>query len=192
MNVDSPARAALQSYLALLEAHPIKTKALTALSFNALSEFLASAVVSLKNPSEKSIWTKKIPQMALYGFFVSGPLSHYLVEGLQRAFRNRRGALWNALQIVAANTIVSPIQILVFLTFMAIFSGARSASAVSRAVKRSFWPVIRNTWMTSPFLLAFSQQYVPRVAWTPFFVFFTFLLSTYNNIIVKLRQPKSE
>lgn len=178
----------LQNYLVALNLHPVRTKAYTSASLNALGELCASIIAGDKDPNTGTYLSPRIIKMALYGFFVSGPLSHYLMDLLQRAFKGRTSTSAKLLQIVASNLLVSPILNTAFLVFMAIFAGARNAKQVYASWKLTFMPVMRSSWCTSPFLLAFAQKYVPKMAWTPFFSLFAFFLSTYNNVQVKKRR----
>lgn len=52
----------------------------------------------------------KALKMALYGFFVSAPLSHVLVGALQRAFAGKTGLSARIGQILASNLLVAPVQ----------------------------------------------------------------------------------
>lgn len=56
--------------------------------------------------------TPKAFKMALYGFFVSAPLSHYLVGALQRQFAGKTSMGAKIGQVLASNLIVAPIQTL--------------------------------------------------------------------------------
>ena len=49
-------------------------------------------------------------KVALYGIFISAPLSHALVGQMQKAFSGRTGRAARLGQIFASNLIVSPIQ----------------------------------------------------------------------------------
>lgn len=48
--------------------------------------------------------------MALYGFFVSAPLGHFLVGLLQKAFVGKVGLRYRLGQLLASNLLVAPIQ----------------------------------------------------------------------------------
>lgn len=48
--------------------------------------------------------------MALYGFFVSAPLGHFLVGLLQKAFAGKVGLKYRLAQLLASNLLVAPIQ----------------------------------------------------------------------------------
>lgn len=60
-------------------------------------------------------------KMALYGFLVSAPLSHYLVGALQKAFKGRTTPRDRILQILASNLLISPIQISGLVDFVTLF-----------------------------------------------------------------------
>ncbi|VVT50344.1 uncharacterized protein SAPINGB_P002716 [Magnusiomyces paraingens] len=178
----------LQQYLIELQTNPIRTKAITSATLNALSEILASYVAGEKDPKTGSYISARVPKMALYGFFVSAPLSHYLVNALQRAFKGKTGGAWKIAQIVASQLLVTPIQNSVFLIFMSVFAGARSLSQVYASWKQAFLTVQKSSWISSPLVMAFAQKFIPEHAWVPFFSLFAFFLVTYNNIIVKKKR----
>lgn len=49
-------------------------------------------------------------KMAIYGFCVSAPLSHFLVGQLQKAFAGKTGLKAKLTQLIANNLLVAPIQ----------------------------------------------------------------------------------
>lgn len=165
-----------------------RTKAITSASLNAISEIVASYVAGEKDPKTNSYISKRVPLMALYGLFVSAPLSHFLVLALQKAFVGKTSPLWKLLQIVVSNLVVTPIQNSVFLAFMSIFAGARTPEQVYASWKAAIMVVQRSSWITSPIVLAIAQNFVPEYGWVPFFSVFAFFLVTYNNIQVKTKR----
>jgi hypothetical protein len=52
----------------------------------------------------------KAIKMALYGFFVSAPMSHFLVGILQKAFAGKSGLKARLGQLLASNLLISPIN----------------------------------------------------------------------------------
>ncbi|KAF5099919.1 hypothetical protein D0Z03_000922 [Geotrichum reessii] len=181
----------LQAYLAQLQSNPIRTKSLTSATLNALSEVIASVAAGEKDPKTNSYISSRVPLMSLYGFFISAPLSHYLVLALQRAFKGRTSTASKLLQILASNLLVTPIQNTVFLITMSILAGARTTSQVYSSWKAAFLVVQKSSWLTSPLVLAFAQKFVPESAWVPFFSVFAFFLVTYNNIQVKKKRQQA-
>ena len=53
----------------------------------------------------------KALKMALYGFFISAPLGHFLVGLLQKVFAGRTDVKAKVGQILASNLLVAPIQV---------------------------------------------------------------------------------
>lgn len=54
----------------------------------------------------------KAIKMALYGFFVSAPMGHFLVGTLQKAFAGKTGLKARLGQLLASNLLISPINAL--------------------------------------------------------------------------------
>lgn len=48
--------------------------------------------------------------MAIYGAFVSAPMSHYLVGALQKVFAGKTSGRAKIAQILANNLLIAPIQ----------------------------------------------------------------------------------
>ena len=101
--------------------------------------------------------------MAIYGFLVSAPLSHVLVQYLQKAFAGKTSPGARIAQVVANNLLVAPIQTAgqlqlppsfihtgglcfdfpAYLASMAIINGATTLEEVIKTVKSGFFSVIR-------------------------------------------------
>ncbi|KAJ7630804.1 hypothetical protein FB45DRAFT_916601 [Roridomyces roridus] len=187
----------LASYLAELNSHPLRTKAITNATLCFLQEVLGSHIarVPAKRPSPnapilmqflaRSHVDSRAFKLALYGFFVSAPLGHVLVGALQKAFAGKTSTGAKIAQILASNLLVAPIQTAAYLASMAIISGAKSFEEIINTVKAGFMAVIRIQWITSPLALTFAQKFVPVPLWTPFFNLVQFVLGTYFNARVK-------
>ncbi|KAJ8083840.1 hypothetical protein AAF712_000757 [Marasmius tenuissimus] len=194
----------LVKYLEQLAQHPLRTKAITTGILCFVQEVLASHIAQtpVKKPSKDASAAQHILararvdarafKMALYGFLVSAPLSHFLVGLLQKAFAGKTGTKARVGQILASNLCVAPIQASAYLASMAIISGARSFEEIRQTIKRGFFSVVRVTWVVSPMSMAFAQNYLPPHLWVPFFNAIQFVLGTYFNTRVKKlkRQQK--
>ncbi|KAJ7357227.1 hypothetical protein DFH08DRAFT_851374 [Mycena albidolilacea] len=187
----------LASYLQQLAVHPLRTKAITTASLCFLQEVLGSNIAKMpvKRPARdapvlvhllaRSHVDMRAVKMAIYGFLVSAPISHFLVGLLQKAFAGKTGTGAKIGQIVASNLLVAPIQTTAYLASMAVISGAKSVDEVLRTIKAGFFSVIRITWITSPIALTVAQRFVPIELWVPFFNAVQFVLGTYFNARVK-------
>ncbi|KAJ6574976.1 hypothetical protein B0H19DRAFT_1126616 [Mycena capillaripes] len=187
----------LISYLQQLALHPLRTKAITTATLCFLQEVLGSNIAHMpvKRPAPdapallhilaRSHVDLRAVKMAIYGFLVSAPVSHFLVGLLQKAFAGKTGTGAKVAQIVASNLLVAPIQTTAYLASMAIISGAKSVDEVVNTIKAGFFSVIRITWITSPIALTIAQRFVPVELWVPFFNAVQFVLGTYFNARVK-------
>ncbi|KAE9408237.1 hypothetical protein BT96DRAFT_849923 [Gymnopus androsaceus JB14] len=197
----------LAKYLASLATHPLRTKAITTALLCFLQEVLGSNLAGVpakrvpkdypflfKLLASSHIDTKAL-KMAIYGFLVSAPLSHFLVGALQKAFAGKTGTGARVLQILTSNLLISPIQASAYLASMAIISGAKSTTDVVKTIQAGFWSVIRVSWIVSPLSMTIAQNYLPLHLWVPFFNSVQFLLGTYFNFKVKklrLQKEKEE
>ncbi|KAI6047763.1 hypothetical protein EDC04DRAFT_2619822 [Pisolithus marmoratus] len=163
----------LAQYLLQLAIHPLRTKALTSATLSFLQEVIGSNVAGLPpSPTPRDAFPlskvlakyhldAKAVKMAIYGFFVSAPLGHYLVGLLQKAFAGKVAVKYRVAQLLASNLLVAPVQTTVFLASMALINGAKSLDEVIRTVKGGFWAVIRVTWIVSPLSMVFAQRFLP-------------------------------
>ncbi|PWN50797.1 hypothetical protein IE53DRAFT_368607 [Violaceomyces palustris] len=198
----------LVAYLSALAANPLRTKMITSGFFSALAEILAGKLAGvapatkvsekeaaqqqplrlLKAYAEAAGINERAAKMAFYGFFISAPMGHVLTGLLQKAFAGKTSTKDKILQIITSNLTVAVFANTVYLSCMAYINGARGVDRISKAVKASFWPVMRVTWLTSPVTIAFAQNYLPPEVWEPFFTFTRFILATYFNTVAKKRQ----
>ncbi|KAJ3513613.1 hypothetical protein NMY22_g14988 [Coprinellus aureogranulatus] len=186
----------LTRYLTQLALHPLRTKCLTTGTLSFLQEVIGSnlAGVPARPPKDASPLVRSLAaahidikalKMAIYGFLVSAPLSHFLVSQLQKAFAGKTSPSAKLGQILANNLIVAPIQTAAYLASMAIINGASSASEIKKTVKAGFFAVIRIQWVVSPISLLIAQKYIPVELWVPYFNAIQFTFGTYFNYRVK-------
>ncbi|KAF5311993.1 hypothetical protein D9619_003132 [Psilocybe cf. subviscida] len=191
-----PINPLLAKYLLQLAQHPLRTKAITTSALCFLQEVLGSnlsgtppRVSKNSSPLVRALngahIDAKAIKMALYGFLISAPMSHFLIGLLQKAFEGKTSTRDRIAQIVASNLLVSPIQTSVYLASMAVLNGAGSIEEVIKTVKAGFFSVIRISWVVSPLSLTIAQKFIPVELWVPFFNSIQFVLGTYFNIRVK-------
>ncbi|KAE8348876.1 hypothetical protein BDV28DRAFT_74885 [Aspergillus coremiiformis] len=183
----NPQNGYLAMYLRQLQRNPLRTKMLTSGVLSALQEYLASWIAddSTKNGL---YFSARVPKMLLYGMFISAPLGHFLVGILQKVFAGRTSLKAKVLQILASNLIVSPIQNVVYLSSMAVITGARTFHQVRATIRAGFMPVMKVSWITSPVALAFAQKFLPEHTWVPFFNIIGFIIGTYVNAHTKRKR----
>uniref|UniRef100_A0A0W0FGI5 Integral membrane protein n=1 Tax=Moniliophthora roreri TaxID=221103 RepID=A0A0W0FGI5_MONRR len=201
----------LVKYLAQLNAHPLRTKAITTAILCFLQEVVANHIArtSVKRVSKDGSIIEHLLararvdgrafKMALYGFLVSAPMGHFLVGSLQKAFAGKTGAKARVAQILAVSNVphfdgVGGLKRVraAYLTSMAIISGARSKDEIIKTIKSGFFSVVRITWVVSPLSMTIAQRYIPLHLWVPFFNAIQFVLGTYFNVRVKKLRKQQE
>jgi hypothetical protein len=91
-------------YLAQLAASPLHTKACTSGVLSGTQELCAQKLSGQKNID------KRIIQMFLYGLCISGPLSHFMYEIMNKIFAGKTGPKVKIGQLLFSNLIISPIM----------------------------------------------------------------------------------
>ncbi|KAM5530808.1 hypothetical protein V8D89_015549 [Ganoderma adspersum] len=194
----------LAAYLRNLAANPLRTKSITNSVLQFFQEILASHLAGVPPPRvakdapllvhllARAQISGKAFKMAAYGALVSAPLSHVLVNALQKAFAGQTGLKGRLGMLLASQLIVAPIQIFAYLSCMAVINGAKSVDEVAKTLHVGFGRVLRVTWMTSPVYTVFAQQFLPAEMWVPFFNFMQFLTGTYFNIKIKKMRLEAE
>ncbi|KAM0793702.1 hypothetical protein ACM66B_001127 [Microbotryomycetes sp. NB124-2] len=192
-----PINPLLAKYLQSLATRPVFTKSCTSGSLSLLSELIAGhlsgsppAPLSPKQktgfpPADVVLQNKKALMLGAYGFFISAPLSHTLLNILQKAFAGKTSARAKVLMILCSNIFISPIQQSVYIAAMAFINGADNLAAITKAWKMSFWPVMRLTWVISTLSMAVAQKTLPPELWVPWFSSVAFVAGTYVNVQAK-------
>jgi len=127
-------------------------------------------------------------KMAIYGFFVSAPLGHYINLLMLKTFAGRTSKTAKLGQLVAQNFVVAPIHTFVYLASMAVIGGAKTKDEVMTRVNRGFGKMLALTWLVNPTALLIAQKVVPLELWTMFFSLINFSIGTFFNTKVKQLQ----
>ncbi|KAJ1927822.1 hypothetical protein IWQ60_002587 [Tieghemiomyces parasiticus] len=134
----------------------------------------------------------KVVQMALYGFFLSGPLGHYLYETLGRFLAKRKGPIVPVLMLLISNLVFSPIQNAVYLMAMAFIAGKRKPAQLAAVVKDQLLRLQKVSWVLFPAVQLFANRFIPQPLWVPFFNLIGFVFGVYVNTQAKrtmLKKP---
>ncbi|KAI8080194.1 uncharacterized protein B0P05DRAFT_469429 [Gilbertella persicaria] len=184
MSSPSNTKVFLAWYLSQLAANPLRTKACTSGILSGLQELTAQKLSGAKELD------KRVIQMAAYGLFVSGPLSHLMYEIMNKVFAGKQGPQVKIGQLLFSNLIISPIMNSVYLTAMAIMAGVRSPALLKANIKKGLLPMQKVSWVVSPLTMLFAQKFLPPTTWVPFFNLVAFVFGTYINTMVKRRRIK--
>jgi len=183
-------------YLLQLAERPILTKAVIAAILQFTQDALSNALAGVSpRPTSKAtppieralalVRADKVSvQLALYGFTVSAPLSHFLSNVLAKVFAGKTGLKAKLGMILASNLIVAPINTVVFLACLAVIHGARTVDEVKLHVKRGFLKMMQVTWMVSPTAMVLSRA-VPVPLWPLYYTIVGFTVGTTLSTLVK-------
>jgi hypothetical protein len=171
------------NYAQSLEENPILTKASTSGTLYALQEIIAVLVTG--SPKKESL--VKAIKMSSYGFFVSGPLGHFLYSFMERLFaKNERAGI---LKLLFSNFVISPIMNGLYLIALASFAGASLRKSIAIAKSRLLG-MMKISWVVFPVVQMYAFKKLEPKFWVPFFNFVAFVFGTLINIQAKLEQKK--
>ncbi|RAL10706.1 uncharacterized protein BO97DRAFT_455120, partial [Aspergillus homomorphus CBS 101889] len=113
--------------------------------------------------------------MALYGFFISAPLSHILIGLLQRAFADRTSLMANLARFLTNSLLVISPQNWVHLYSLALIACRANAKVAYHKAASAFGS-------TSVVVFGFAQTSLPEYVWEHYFNLVGFVMGTYVNV----------
>ncbi|KAK2911088.1 hypothetical protein Q8A67_003221 [Cirrhinus molitorella] len=154
---------ALQQYLSLLKKYPILTKSVTSGLLSALGNLLSQALEYRKNNKENSP-KKKINVLgpvhfAIFGLFITGPVSHYFYHLLEVLLPTTIPYCLIK-RLLLERLIFAPAFLLLFYVVMNALEG-KTLADVQNKLKTSYWPAMKMNWKVwTPFQFI-NINYVP-------------------------------
>ncbi|KAL0084829.1 hypothetical protein J3Q64DRAFT_1744261 [Phycomyces blakesleeanus] len=179
-------RSFLVMYLAQLAANPLRTKAITSSVLAGCQEAAAQKLSGQKHID------KRVLHMAAYGLILSGPLSHFLYEIMNRLFAGKTGNKVKVGQLLFSNLIISPIMNTVYVSAMSVLAGSTSINQIKQAVKSNLLGMQKVSWVISPVSMIVAQNFLPQATWVPFFNLIIFFFGTYINTMIKRKRIAQE
>ncbi|KAG8892747.1 hypothetical protein FRB99_002467 [Tulasnella sp. 403] len=129
-------------------------------------------------------------KMALYGFFISAPMGHYLNTAMLRIFAGRTSKKSKVARFCAQNFVVAPLQTFVFLISMAFIGGAKNRSEAMSKVHLGFGKMLGLTWVVQPAASWVAGRWVPIELWPPYYNLVYFTLGMYFKTQIKISQVR--
>ncbi|KAG9012168.1 hypothetical protein FRB90_006817 [Tulasnella sp. 427] len=159
-------------YVAALVARPLLTKCYTSGVLGFFQEILANHIAGVKFKCSKDAALSarimaackmdgRAVKMALYGFFVSAPMNHYMNLWMQKWFAGRTSIKSKIGHLCAQMFLVAPIQTLVFLVSMAYIGGARGSKEILGRVRMAYVKMLTLTWLIQPTTSFVATRFVP-------------------------------
>ncbi|XP_069475426.1 peroxisomal membrane protein 2 isoform X2 [Ambystoma mexicanum] len=136
----------LHRYLLLLKSYPILTKAATSGILSALGNLLSQVLEKRRKclPSSQSIELSGPLRFAIYGFFFTGPLSHYFYLYMEHLIPPT--VPFAVLQrLLLDRLIFAPAFLLLFFFVMNLLEG-KSLSALSERMRVGYWSALKMNW----------------------------------------------
>ncbi|KAM6165813.1 peroxisomal membrane protein 2 isoform 1-T1 [Erethizon dorsatum] len=153
-------RRALTRYLLLLRLYPVLTKAATSGILSALGNFLAQMIKKKQKIEDSQNLDVRGPlRYAVYGFFVTGLLSHYFYLFLER-WVPPEVPLASIKRLLLDRLLFAPAFLLLFFLAMSLLEG-KDAAAFATWVRSSFWPALRMNWRVWTPVQFVNINYVP-------------------------------
>lgn len=151
----------LHRYLLLLKSYPISTKATTSGLLSALGNILSQVIEKRRkySSSSQSLELSGPLRFAAYGFFLTGPLSHYFYLYMEHLIPPT--VPFAVLQrLMLDRLIFAPAFLLLFFVVMNFLEG-KSLSTLSERMKKGYWSALKMNWKVwTPFQFI-NITYVP-------------------------------
>ncbi|XP_069870238.1 peroxisomal membrane protein 2 [Dipodomys merriami] len=153
-------RRALARYLLLLRRYPVLTKAASSGILSALGNLLAQMIEKKQRKENSQNLDVCGPlRYAVYGFFVTGPLSHYFYLFMEH-WIPPEVPLATVKRLLLDRLLFAPAFLLLFFLFMNLLEG-KGADAFAARMKSGFWPALRMNWRVWTPVQFININYVP-------------------------------
>ncbi|XP_032371212.1 peroxisomal membrane protein 2 [Etheostoma spectabile] len=138
----------LQQYLVLLKKYPILTKSVTSGILTALGNLLAQILEARKKAKNgaqvKEIDTAAAARYAIYGLFITGPLSHYFYQ-LMEMWMPSTDPLCIVKRLLLDRLVFAPGFLLIFYLVMNVLE-AKGWTDFEKKMKGSYWTALKMNW----------------------------------------------
>lgn len=207
----------IRTYQQLLLKHPLLVKSITGASLSSLGELISQWTAIVVQKDEKSdeklaghresrLYTLKrlicepkllkIFIMFCYGGLINAPINHftyrYITQLTNAHIRSPR--VRKLAQLLAALSVVSPIQVLFLISTLTVVNSRLDAGVLSvwhhirRNVRARYSKILTSSCLTSTILVSFAQKFIEPEKWSVFFSFAYAVLGTGQNIYLKMKD----
>ncbi|KAK9365508.1 hypothetical protein V1509DRAFT_632848 [Lipomyces kononenkoae] len=167
-----PAGSVLNLYTHYLHTHPLLVKAITVSIISGSSEIITSCIGEfLSNRAKKKPWRwSKVPlsrdkviKLAAYGFFVAGPLLHYILALVVRLAPPT--SRFRKLRLYFAALLLTPLLDVAHVITMSVVAGARQPKQVRATLERGVLPAVNVTAPWFPAIIMIASSLGVSVDW---------------------------
>ncbi|XP_053135152.1 peroxisomal membrane protein 2 [Hemicordylus capensis] len=151
----------LVRYLLLLRLYPVLTKAVSSALLSALGSLLSQ--ITEKSPRKgepsKRLDLRGPLRFAIYGFFFTGPLSHYFYLYLERLIPSDV-PFAIVKKLLVDRLLVAPAFVALFFLIMSLLEG-KNTSAFIKRMKSSYWAALKMNWKVWTPVQFINLNYIP-------------------------------
>ncbi|XP_061762522.1 peroxisomal membrane protein 2 [Nerophis ophidion] len=138
----------LQQYLFLLKKYPILTKSITSGILSALGNLLSQIVEARKKSKDdgvvQKIDTAGAARYAIYGLFITGPVSHYFYQ-LMEVWMPSTDPYCVLKRLLLDRLVFAPGFLLLFFFVMNILE-VKGLDDFMKKFRRSYWTALKMNW----------------------------------------------
>ncbi|XP_061842364.1 peroxisomal membrane protein 2 [Nerophis lumbriciformis] len=138
----------LQQYLFLLKKYPILTKSITSGILSALGNLLSQIVEARKKSKDdevvQEIDTAGAARYAIYGLFITGPVSHYFYQ-LMEVWMPSTDPYCVLKRLLLDRLVFAPGFLLLFFFVMNILE-VKGLDDFMKKFRRSYWTALKMNW----------------------------------------------
>ncbi|KAF8753183.1 hypothetical protein HU200_011846 [Digitaria exilis] len=145
-----------QAYMRQLQAHPLRTKAITSGVLAGCSDAVARR--SPESPGSNSV-VGDLQQ--LYGFAYAGPFGHFLHKLMDRFFKGKKGKETTTKKVLVEQLTASPWNNMMFMMYYGLVVEGRPFGQVKSKVKKDYASVQLTAWKFWPIVSWINYEYMP-------------------------------
>ncbi|XP_010551679.1 PREDICTED: peroxisomal membrane protein PMP22 [Tarenaya hassleriana] len=145
-----------RKYLIQLQAHPLRTKAITAGVLAGCSDAIAQKISGVKK-----LQFRRLLLLMLYGFAYGGPFGHFLHKLMDAIFKGKKDNRTVAKKVLLEQLTSSPWNNFLFMTYFGLVVEGRPWNLVKHKVRKDYPSVQLTAWKFWPLVGWMNYQYVP-------------------------------
>ncbi|KAJ0245556.1 Uncharacterized protein HA466_0180120 [Hirschfeldia incana] len=150
------AKDAWRKYLIQLQAHPLRTKAITSGVLAGCSDAIAQKISGVKK-----IQFRRLLLLMLYGSCYGGPFAHYFHKLMDALFKGKKDNTTVAKKVLLEQVTSSPWNNFLFMSYYGLVVEGRPWKLVKHKVGKDFSTIQLTAWKFWPIVGWINHQYVP-------------------------------
>ncbi|XP_062190994.1 peroxisomal membrane protein PMP22-like isoform X2 [Phragmites australis] len=145
-----------QAYMRQLQAHPLRTKAITSGVLAGCSDAVAQKISGVTK-----LQLRRLLLIALYGFAYAGPFGHFLHKLMDRFFKGKKGKETTAKKVLLEQLTASPWNNMMFMMYYGLVVEGRPFGQVKSKVKKDYASVQLTAWKFWPIVSWVNYEHMP-------------------------------